>query len=69
MERVTKLVDVCFIIINIMIFFNMLKVVYIEDVIERVIQYIKFYLQNIFYFQYDFVYRLDFYGGQFVFLY
>ncbi|KFW91079.1 Nipped-B-like, partial [Phalacrocorax carbo] len=49
--------------INIMTSPNMPKAVYIEDVIERVIQYTKFHLQNTLYPQYDPVYRLDPHGG------
>uniref|UniRef100_A0A8D0GLK0 Nipped-B protein n=1 Tax=Sphenodon punctatus TaxID=8508 RepID=A0A8D0GLK0_SPHPU len=63
MERVTKSADACLTAINIMTSPNMPKAVYIEDVIERVIQYTKFHLQNTLYPQYDPVYRLDHHGG------
>ncbi|XP_034956613.1 nipped-B-like protein isoform X3 [Zootoca vivipara] len=63
MERVTKSADACLTAINIMTSPNMPKAVYIEDVIERVIQYTKFHLQNTLYPQYDPVYRLDPHGG------
>ncbi|XP_068033734.1 nipped-B-like protein isoform X5 [Anomalospiza imberbis] len=63
MERVTKSADACLTAINIMTSPNMPKAVYIEDVIERVIQYTKFHLQNTLYPQYDPVYRVDPYGG------
>ncbi|KAI6057842.1 Nipped-B-like protein isoform X1 [Aix galericulata] len=49
MERVTKSADACLTAINIMTSPNMPKAVYIEDVIERVIQYTKFHLQNTLY--------------------
>ncbi|PNJ67036.1 NIPBL isoform 4 [Pongo abelii] len=49
MERVTKSADACLTTINIMTSPNMPKAVYIEDVIERVIQYTKFHLQNTLY--------------------
>ncbi|XP_066843203.1 nipped-B-like protein [Anser cygnoides] len=63
MERVTKSADACLTAINIMTSPNMPKAVYIEDVIERDIQYTKFHLQNTLYPQYDPVYRLDPHGG------
>ncbi|XP_060046943.1 nipped-B-like protein isoform X2 [Erinaceus europaeus] len=63
MERVTKSADACLTAVNIMTSPNMPKAVYIEDVIERVIQYTKFHLQNTLYPQYDPVYRLDPHGG------
>lgn len=65
MERVTKSADACLTAINIMTSPNMPKAVYIEDVIERVIQYTKFHLQNTLYPQYDPVYRVDPLGGQY----
>ncbi|KFV94895.1 Nipped-B-like, partial [Fulmarus glacialis] len=55
--------DACLTAINIMTSPNMPKAVYIEDVIERVIQYTKFHLQNTLYPQYDPVYRVDPHGG------
>ncbi|XP_068106831.1 nipped-B-like protein isoform X3 [Hyperolius riggenbachi] len=63
MERVTKSADSCLTAIHIMTSPSMPKAVYIEDVIERVLQYTKFHLQNTLYPQYDPVYRLDPHGG------
>ncbi|XP_073537817.1 nipped-B-like protein isoform X2 [Phyllobates terribilis] len=63
MERVTKSADACLTAINIMTSPSMPKAVYIEDVIERILQYTKFHLQNTLYPQYDPVYRVDPHGG------
>lgn len=63
MERVTKSADACLTALNIMTSMHMPKAVYIEDVIERVLQYTKFHLQNSLYPQYDPVYRVDPHGG------
>ncbi|KAM8865882.1 nipped-B-like protein A isoform 1-T1 [Synchiropus picturatus] len=63
MERVTKSADSCLTALNIMTSSHMPKAVYIEDVIERVLQYTKFHLQNTLYPQYDPVYRVDPHGG------
>lgn len=63
MERVTKSADACLTALNIMTSPNMPKAVYLEDVIERTLQYTKFHLQNTLYPQYDPVYRLDPQGG------
>ncbi|XP_068166515.1 nipped-B-like protein A isoform X2 [Antennarius striatus] len=63
MERVTKSADACLTALNIMTSIHMPKAVYIEDVIERVLQYTKFHLQNTLYPQYDPVYRVDPHGG------
>ncbi|XP_062870661.1 nipped-B-like protein B isoform X2 [Trichomycterus rosablanca] len=63
MERVTKSADSCLTSLNIMTSLRMPKAVYIEDVIERVLQYTKFHLQNTLYPQYDPVYRVDPHGG------
>ncbi|OCT98780.1 hypothetical protein XELAEV_18011014mg [Xenopus laevis] len=63
MERVTKSADACLTAINIMTSQSMPKAVYIEDVIEHVIQYTKYHLQNTLYPQYDPVYRVDPHGG------
>ncbi|XP_054466496.1 nipped-B-like protein A isoform X2 [Anoplopoma fimbria] len=63
MERVTKSADACLTALNIMTSVHMPKAVYIEDVIERVLQYTKFHLQNSLYPQYDPVYRVDPHGG------
>lgn len=64
MERVTKSADACLTALNIMTSAHMPKAVYMEDVIERVLQYTKFHLQNTLYPQYDPVYRVDPHGGQ-----
>lgn len=64
MERVTKSADACLTALNIMTSARMPKAVYIEDVIERILQYTKFHLQNTLYPQYDPVYRVDPHGGQ-----
>ncbi|XP_057687450.1 nipped-B-like protein A isoform X1 [Corythoichthys intestinalis] len=63
MERVTKSADACLTALNIMTSAHMPKAVYIEDVIERVLQYTKFHLQNTLYPQYDPVYKVDPHGG------
>ncbi|KAM6959390.1 nipped-B-like protein A [Aplochiton taeniatus] len=63
MERVTKSADACLMSLNIMTSVRMPKAVYIEDVIERVLQYTKYHLQNTLYPQYDPVYRVDPHGG------
>ncbi|XP_059830018.1 nipped-B-like protein isoform X2 [Hypanus sabinus] len=63
MERVTKSADACLTALNIMTSPNMSKAVYIDDVIERVIQFTKFHLQNTLYPQYDPVYRVDTHGS------
>ncbi|KAL6114099.1 nipbl [Pungitius sinensis] len=63
MERVTKSADACLTALHIMTSLHMPKAVYIEDVIERVLQYTKFHLQNSLYPQYDPVYRVDPHGG------
>uniref|UniRef100_A0A665VVW0 Nipped-B protein n=1 Tax=Echeneis naucrates TaxID=173247 RepID=A0A665VVW0_ECHNA len=65
MERVTKSADACLTALNIMTSPHMPKAVYIEDVIERVLQYTKFHLQNSIYPQYDSAYRVDTHGGQY----
>ena len=64
MERVTKSADACLTALHIMTSVHMPKAVYIEDVIERVLQYTKFHLQNTLYPQYDPVYRVDPHGGK-----
>lgn len=64
MERVTKSADACLTALSIMTSARMPKAVYIEDVIERVVQYTKFHLQNTLYPQYDPVYRVNPHGGQ-----
>ncbi|KAM9307263.1 nipped-B-like protein B isoform 2-T2 [Pholidichthys leucotaenia] len=63
MERVSKSADACLTALHIMTSPHMPKAVYIEDVIERVLQYTKFHLQNSLYPQYDPVYRVDPRGG------
>uniref|UniRef100_G3PXA1 Nipped-B protein n=1 Tax=Gasterosteus aculeatus aculeatus TaxID=481459 RepID=G3PXA1_GASAC len=63
MERVAKSADACLTALNIMTSPHMPKAVYIEDVIERVLQYTKFHLQNSLYPQYDPVYRKGQHSG------
>ncbi|XP_029025412.1 nipped-B-like protein isoform X2 [Betta splendens] len=63
LERVTKSADACLTALHIMTSPRMPKAVYIEDVIERLLQYTKFHLQNSLYPQYDPVYRVDPHGG------
>ncbi|XP_036454156.1 nipped-B-like protein A [Colossoma macropomum] len=63
MERVTKSADACLTALNVMTSPHMPKAVYIEDVIERLLQFTKFHLQNTLYPQYDPVYRIDPKGG------
>uniref|UniRef100_A0A3Q2QX81 Nipped-B protein n=1 Tax=Fundulus heteroclitus TaxID=8078 RepID=A0A3Q2QX81_FUNHE len=63
MERVIKSADACLTALNIMTSPHMPKAVYIEDVIERVLQFTKFHLQNTLYPQYDRSYRADRLGG------
>ncbi|XP_060690042.1 nipped-B-like protein A isoform X2 [Hemiscyllium ocellatum] len=63
LERVTKSADACLTALNVMTSPNMSKGVYIDDVIERVIQFTKFHLQNTLYPQYDPVYRIDPHGS------
>ncbi|XP_076842591.1 nipped-B-like protein B isoform X3 [Brachyhypopomus gauderio] len=63
MERVTKSADSCLTALHVMTSPRMPKAVYIEDVIERVLQYTKFHLLNTLYPQYDPVYRVDPHGG------
>lgn len=64
MERVAKSADACLTALNIMTSPRMPKAVYIEDVIERLLQFTKFHLQNTLYPQYDPAYRADPNGGQ-----
>lgn len=63
-ERVSKSADACLTALNIMTSPHMPPAVYMEDVIERVLQYTKFHLQNSVYPQYDPAYRVDPHGGQ-----
>ncbi|XP_049326310.1 nipped-B-like protein A isoform X2 [Astyanax mexicanus] len=63
MERVTKSADACLTSLNVMTALHMPKAVYMEDVIERLLQFTKFHLQNTLYPQYDPVYRVDPKGG------
>uniref|UniRef100_A0A8C2ZF36 Nipped-B protein n=1 Tax=Cyclopterus lumpus TaxID=8103 RepID=A0A8C2ZF36_CYCLU len=63
MERVAKSADACLTALHIMTSPHMPKAVYIEDVIERVLQYTKFHLQNSLYPQYDPVYRKGQHSG------
>ncbi|XP_026212056.1 nipped-B-like protein A isoform X2 [Anabas testudineus] len=63
MERVAKSADACLTALHIMTSPRMPKAVYMEDVIERLLQYTKYHLQNTLYPQYDPVYRVDPHGG------
>ncbi|XP_077478659.1 nipped-B-like protein B isoform X2 [Stigmatopora argus] len=63
LERVTKSADACLTALNIMTSPRVSKAVFIEDVIERVLQYTKYHLQNSLYPQYDPAYRVDSHGG------
>ncbi|XP_066509612.1 nipped-B-like protein A [Hoplias malabaricus] len=63
MERVTRSADACLSALNVMTSARMPKAVYMEDVIERLLQFSKFHLQNTLYPQYDPVYRTDPSGG------
>ncbi|XP_043282978.1 nipped-B-like protein B [Venturia canescens] len=59
MERVQRAVDASLIALNIMTSQNMPKTVYLEDVIDRVVLFMKFQLQNTIYPSFDPVYRID----------
>ena len=64
MERVTKSADACLTALHVMTSPRMPQAVYLEDVIERVVQFTKFHLQNTLYPQYDAAYRMDARGGK-----
>ncbi|XP_033210701.1 nipped-B-like protein [Belonocnema kinseyi] len=59
MERVQRAVDASLISLHIMTSSNMPKNVYLEDVIDRIIVFMKFQLQNTIYPSFDPVYRID----------
>ena len=59
MERVQRAVDASLISLHIMTSSNMPKTVYLEDVIDRIIVFMKFQLQNTIYPSFDPVYRID----------
>ncbi|XP_034948394.1 nipped-B-like protein A [Chelonus insularis] len=59
MERVVRAVDASVIALNIMTSQNMPKVVYLEEVIDRIVLFMKFQLQNTIYPSFDPVYRID----------
>ena len=59
MERVQRAVDASLISLHIMTSSNMPKTVYLEDVIDRIIIFMKFQLQNTIYPSFDPVYRID----------
>ena len=59
MERVIRSMDASLTCLSVMTSLNMHKMVYLEDVIERMILYAKFQLQNTIYPEFDPVYRVD----------
>lgn len=59
MGRVQQAVDASLVCLHIMTSSNMPKTIYLEDVIDRIIQFVKFQLQNTIYPSYDPVYRID----------
>lgn len=59
MERVMGAADACLICLHILTSPNMPKRVYIEDVIDRVVLYIKYQMHNTIFPSYDSTYRLD----------
>lgn len=59
MERVIRSMDASLTCLSIMTALNMHKTVYLEDVIERMLLYAKFQLQNTIYPEFDPVYRID----------
>ncbi|CAH1960755.1 unnamed protein product [Acanthoscelides obtectus] len=59
MERVMGAADACLVCMYIMTSRNMSKRVYLEDVIDRVVLYIKYQLHNTIFPSYDSTYRLD----------
>ncbi|CAL8321731.1 unnamed protein product [Lota lota] len=58
-ERVTNSADACLTALHVMTSLHMPKAVYIEDVIERVLQHTKFHLQATVYPHYDRAYRVE----------
>ncbi|XP_015608348.1 nipped-B-like protein B [Cephus cinctus] len=59
MERVQRAVDASLISLHIMTSRNMPKTVYLEDVIDRIVLFMKFQLQNTIYPSFDPVYKVD----------
>ncbi|XP_076440937.1 nipped-B-like protein A isoform X2 [Babylonia areolata] len=59
MERVIRSMDASLTCLSVMTSVSMHKMVYLEDVIERMILYSKFQLQNTIYPEFDPVYRVD----------
>ncbi|KAL0131860.1 hypothetical protein PUN28_003013 [Cardiocondyla obscurior] len=59
MERVQRAVEASVIALHIMTSSNMPKTVYLEDVIDRIILFMKFQLQNTIYPSFDPVYKVD----------
>lgn len=59
MERVMGAVDACLVSLNIMTSPNMPKRVYLEDVIDRVVLFLKYQLNNTIFPSFDSTYRLD----------
>ncbi|GJQ68548.1 putative sister chromatid cohesion C-terminus, partial [Trypoxylus dichotomus] len=59
MERVMGAADACLICLHILTSPNMPKRVYIEDVIDRVVLFIKYQMHNTIFPSYDSTYRLD----------
>lgn len=58
MERVMRAVDASLTAVYIMTSANMSKRVYLEDVIDRIVQFTKYQLQNTIYPSFDPVYRI-----------
>nr|XP_033333160.1 nipped-B-like protein A isoform X2 [Megalopta genalis] len=59
MERVQRAMDASLIALHIMTSNNMPKMVYLEDVIDRIVLFMKFQLQNTIYPSFDPVYKID----------
>ncbi|CAL1674077.1 unnamed protein product [Lasius platythorax] len=59
MDRVQRAVDASLISLHIMTSSNMPKTVYLEDVIDRIVIFMKFQLQNTIYPSFDPVYKID----------
>lgn len=59
MERVQRAVEASLIALHIMTSSNMPKTVYLEDVIDRIVLFMKFQLQNTIYPSFDPVYKID----------
>lgn len=64
MERILRGMDASLTAMYIMTATNMSKRVYLEDVIERCVQFTKFQLSNTIYPSFDPVYRIDSKKGQ-----